>query len=213
MRNILAMGAVAFLLSGAARSDVLYSIDDGSADLVRGGIDGFDGFIGNLFFAQDGGRTITAIDVAWGSPIDTGHAPAGTPIEVHLYDDPNNDGVLDDLVLLASNVGTIAAPDTDTFVRYPIAPTVVTGNFLAATIIRDLAAGPSPISTDQSAFQGATFTLLAPNIDASDIEPNFSFPAIDGNAMGRAIGVPEPSAAVLMVLSLAVLGCFVRRVK
>lgn len=47
-----------------------------------------------------------------------------------LYDDPNDNGVLDDVVLLTSSSGTIASSDTDIFIEYPIVPTEVSGNFL-----------------------------------------------------------------------------------
>ncbi|WP_425399451.1 hypothetical protein [Aeoliella sp.] len=207
MKVLIPVCGLWFLIAGVGDAGVVYSVDDGSAEVVRGGFDGADGFIGNLFTAKTGGSVITAIAVAWGSPNNPGHAPVGTPIEVLLYDDPNNDGVLDDLVLLTSESGTITNPDSNTFVEYPITPTEVAGNFLAAALVRNLSAGPTPISTDQSMFQGATYTLLTPNIDTSNLEPNFSFPGVDGNAMVRATGVPEPSLllhfAVASALGLA----------
>ncbi|TWT36085.1 hypothetical protein KOR34_09840 [Posidoniimonas corsicana] len=193
---LLAVGASSSLSAG-----VLYRADDGGAEMVRGGPAGFDGLLGNLFSAQPGGEVITAIQVAWGTPLNPGHAPADTPVEVLLYDDPNNDGLLNDLVLLSSGAGVISSPDSNTFVNYPLAPTRVQGTFFAAVIVRDLPGGPSPIATDQGDFQGVTFTQLSPDIDTSAISPMFSFPMTDGNAMVRAVGVPEPLSASIVLLA------------
>lgn len=200
MRFVASLACVLFI-AGSVVADVDYIVDDGTAELIRGAPAGVDGLIGNLFTAQPGGERITSLSVAWGTPLDPGHAPAGTPIEVLLYDDPDNDGVLDDLVLLASSGGVISSPDTNTFIDYSIAPTQVNGNFLAAVIVRDLAGGPSPIATDQGVFQGATYAQLGVDIDVSSIMPAFSFPMSDGNAMVRARGVPEPSSTALLALA------------
>lgn len=204
MLKALSLASCLLSCTSPLQAAVLYRIDDGSAELVRTAPAGFDGLLGNLFSVEPGGELITSIEVAWGTPFDAGHAPSATPIEVLLYDDPNNDGVLDDLVLLRTGIGEISSPDSNTFVSYAIPATPVSGNFFAAVMVRDLPGFASPIATDQSEFQGVTYTYLAPDINASSVAPGLSFPMTDGNAMVRATGVPEPHSQLLCMCAAAI---------
>jgi len=79
--------------------------------------------------AVAGSTTVSAIETAWGTPLfgGTSAPPAGTSVRVGIWDDPNDDGNPNDLVLL-QEINTVSAnPNTDMFQSVPIAPQVTSG--------------------------------------------------------------------------------------
>jgi hypothetical protein len=111
--------------------------DDGVADLVIGS-----GFIVQpilwaIQFDAGSGAVIDAIHVALH---DDGDIAVGDPITVHLWADPNNDGVPDDAVLLQSSVGTVQIlgngfdDDPEPYNVFPIEATRITGGFFVGAV-------------------------------------------------------------------------------
>ena len=57
---------------------------------------------------------VNSISMAWGTPLFPGNAvPANTPATIRIFKDPDDDGVPDDLVQVASKGFLTAPPDTD----------------------------------------------------------------------------------------------------
>lgn len=77
----------------------------------------------NAFGVRAGGEVLTHIALPW-----TPASPSFTPVEVLVYDDPNNDGVPDDAVLLSSTEAVMLIPDETVLppmARIAIPPTYV----------------------------------------------------------------------------------------
>jgi hypothetical protein len=230
--TILASTALAFLLAGAgtARADILYSVDDGTAERPTGlslpGPGGSVVFV-NRFTAVPGGEVLTSISVAYGSPPVPGFALPGTPVEVILFRDQNGGATPDHPVLLASAPTSVTNHDTNTFIQVPITSTAVTGNFFVGVLVSNLPAqGLFPIGFDtdnpQRASFGAWFSspINLSLVDTLGFDPSVTadqnlrlnsgdfVAVIDGNYLIRATGVPaaaepglpEPSTLALLAL-------------
>ncbi len=103
-------------------SDWEYAIDDGTSDNSAGLSAGGSIAWLNHFVVQDGISTISKISLAWAS------APAMSSCTVYLWSDPNNDGLPDDAVVLASANTMVTNPETDIFKVVDIADTNVGPN-------------------------------------------------------------------------------------
>jgi hypothetical protein len=97
-----------------------------------------------------GGRVIGAIAVAFNDSMQQ-----GDPVTVYLWDDPNNDGLPADAVLLASAGGVIGASSinnaklgTAIFDVFPITPTAVSGSFFVGAAT---STGGFPATIDSTA--------------------------------------------------------------
>jgi hypothetical protein len=224
--TILAAMALALLLggAGAARADILYSVDDGTAEFTTGfSVIGGSVVFANRFTAVPGGEVITSISVAYGLPgVGPGAVLAGTPLDVILFQDQNGAATPNHPVLLASAPTTVQNPNTNTFIQVPITPTLVTGNFYAGVLVSNLPAmGPFPIAFDrdnpQDASFGAwfTFPIDLSRVNTLSFDPNSNagqnleadsgnfVRVLDGNYLIRATGVsgvPEPSTLALLGL-------------
>ena len=84
----------------------------------------------NQFTVQPGGERITSVSIAFG-----GGWAAGTPVSVLVYEDPNDDGLPGDLVLVAQVDTTIAGPATTQNVAIPVAPQVSGSFFVGALVL------------------------------------------------------------------------------
>jgi hypothetical protein len=99
-------------------------------------------------FAGTSSDTITRIDVAFGSPPGPTAPPAGSPYDVYIFDDPNDDGNPADLLgsdLVTSVVGTLSvAPDTNTLEQVAVPPGVVQGGFFVlAAMVHQMSTVPA----------------------------------------------------------------------
>ncbi|MEM6583755.1 MAG: PEP-CTERM sorting domain-containing protein [Pseudomonadota bacterium] len=214
MKGLIA--AVALFFSFNSYGLVIYSNDDGTSDQALGcfGPCGIDFWWAQGFSEQAAGNVITSIDIAYGSPLLPGSNPAnGTPISLYVYDDPTNDLNPTDAVLLAMFSTTVMNSGTDTFNSIAITPTMITGDFFVAALIRNIdEIGVAPIdqTTDANASWLAGGTNLDPNnlTGTDDIFPlstttsNF----VPGNWLLRAVGeqgsAPVPIPATLMLFGI-----------
>jgi hypothetical protein len=89
------------------------------------------GFV-QRFGPASGPTSVSSVQVSWGTAAFPGGHPAnGSPVKVLLYEDPNNDGIPDDLVLVQQVNTTVANVDTDTFNTIPFTPVNMNGYFFA----------------------------------------------------------------------------------
>src|SRR5688500_1919205 len=218
---------VALLGTAGARAAVVYSVDDGTAELGVGlSPPGGSVFFANRFTAVPGGERIEAISVAYGLPGAPHIARAGTPVQLLLFRDAQGRSTPGDPELLASAPSQVTNPGTNTFHRVAINPTVVAGDFFVGVMVSNIPAeGPFPISFDTTSPRNrsvAAFyftpqtvarldTMTYDPSRTSSSEGNMDTGAFvrvtDGNFMVRAEGaaVPEPSAAGAAVLAAGAL--------
>ena len=107
--------------------DATYMFDDGSAEDSVGfgnGSQNFESLWFNQFAVLPGQTAITAVEVAWGTPLFPDPSLNGQPVTVAVWSDPNGDGNPSDAALLGSVAGTIQNAGTDTFVTYTFSPAV-----------------------------------------------------------------------------------------
>ena len=129
-----------------------YVLDDGSAEDAIGFGDGFQSFQSvwvNQFAVIPGQTTITAVEVAWGTPADP-QSIDGTPVTIGVWSDPNGDGQPFDAALLGSVAGTIQQNGTDTFITYTFSPPVALPAGATSFFIGDL----TPANPVEEFFQG-----------------------------------------------------------
>lgn len=192
------------LASSNARADVIYQIDDGSAELALGIDPGEDMIWLNTFPVEPGGEVITSISASFGRP---GLATVlnGLSIGLLLYEDQNG-GSPQDAVLKSRTEATVANANTNVLNNYSIVPTEVHGTLVAGVLFRN--------TTNEQKFIGAvdrtapTFTNRSyagfavgldefnlSSIPAGQFQPLEGF-NISGNLVVRAVGqaVPEPAS-------------------
>lgn len=107
--------------------DSTYMFDDGTAEDSVGfgnGAQNFESLWFNQFDVIPGQTAITAVEVAWGTPLFPDPSLNGQPVTVAVWSDPNGDGNPSDAVLLGSVAGTIQNAGTDTFVTYTFSPAI-----------------------------------------------------------------------------------------
>jgi len=97
----------------------VYVRDDGSRESAIGVYGGGDLIWMNQFDVQEGFEVLNTVTISWGS------VPDGTPATILIYDDPDNDRLPYDAVLIATQPTTVANRDTKTFNPVPIEPTNV----------------------------------------------------------------------------------------
>jgi hypothetical protein len=88
------------------------------------GLQNFESLWFNQFAVIPGQTSISAVEVAWGTPLFPDPTLNGLPVTIAVWSDPNGDGNPSDAVLLASVAGTIQSAGTDTFVAYTFSPPV-----------------------------------------------------------------------------------------
>ena len=88
-------------------------------------------FVGEKLFVHRYGAVgeaaeVRSVSMSWGSPAIPGFSiPNGTPAQVRIFEDPNDDGILDDAVLLQTQGFLTQDVDTDIFHSTVFAPPVV----------------------------------------------------------------------------------------
>jgi len=130
-----------------------YMIDDGTAEDAVGfgnGAQNFEAVWLNQFGVIPGQTSITAVDVAWGTP-NFQEDINGTPVTIGIWSDPNGDGDPHDAALLGSVDGTVQNAGTDTFVTYTFSSAVSLPPGATSFFVGDLT--PSN-SGPQHFFQG-----------------------------------------------------------
>ena len=186
LRGLAAASLLALAAAGQADSGS-YSYDDGSTEAVVG-VGGVPVEFGVMhrFDARGGSDVITEIRVAFGSPTDPQGAPSvDSPVRVVVYDDPDDDGVPDDLVLLTQAGGMIRTTAQDTKDPFPVPPTQVSGVFfvLATMPGTGTPVGGTPVGIDVSAKSNGrawlTFAIgTAGALNLGNLQQN-SFPPRD----------------------------------
>jgi carbonic anhydrase/acetyltransferase-like protein (isoleucine patch superfamily) len=162
-------------------------------------------------FANAPSDVITHVEVALGSlAVGPVAPPAGSTYEVYVYEDPNDDGMPNDLVLLTQQGDTLMAPDLDVLEPTPITPTTVQGQFMVACFMSHVMStnpptpgvGEFPAALDRSVSSlGRAWVLGAvPETTWNPMLPNapYAIPLQELDALGlpgvwllRAIGNGE----------------------
>jgi len=211
--RILLAALLCLLAASAARADVLYSIDDGTAELGLGIDSGEDMIWFNRFPVQPGGEVITSISAAYGRP--GGQViPNGLPVSILLYQDTNG-GSPFDATLLREIPALTANCNTNVLNNYAIPATAVSGDLLAAVLIRNQSGVTlflAPLDRTAPSFSDASFYafdvgLNQTNLDAVPIAnrgttESLGFP---GNFLIRANGTPIPEPATILLTTFAAL--------
>jgi hypothetical protein len=202
-----------------AHAAVSYLMDDGSITHSIGvGASGGDLMVLNRFDTHIGGEDITNIQINW-----TGIAD-GTAATLVIYDDPNDDGNPDDLVLLNQTAVTTAggAGFNNSFTDHIFPNTSVMGQFYVGALVTGTSGSDYPFGYDASNPDFSGVSLFFENSSPGNLDPanpngtsslsGFSENFITaGNFMIRATGspgpppslAPEPSTALLILVGVA----------
>jgi hypothetical protein len=125
-----------------------YQWDDGTTENALGWTaDGDFCFIMRFDVAGGGQDTITKVLAAFGNIGGTTVA-AGLPVKVFVWDDPTDDGVPFDCVLVSQAAGVVSNPNTDTLEPFPVPPAIVTNRFYVGACVPGPAGTfPGPMDT------------------------------------------------------------------
>ncbi|HEY2712584.1 MAG TPA: dockerin type I domain-containing protein [Chthoniobacterales bacterium] len=155
-----------------------YVLDDGSMEDSVGfgnGLQNFQSLWFNQFQVIPGQTSISAVEVAWGTPLFPDPSLNGTPVTIAVWSDPNGDGNPSDAALLASVAGTIQSAGTDTFVVYTFSPPVDVSAY-SSFFIGDLTPmNNGPENFPQGLDENSTLqrrSWIAAMSDGSDVDIN-----------------------------------------
>ena len=152
-------------------------IDDGTMEDGIGfgnGIQNFQSLWMNQFDVIPGQTTISAVEVAWGTP-NFQEDINGTPVTIAVWSDPNGDGQPFDGLLLGSVAGTIQNAGTDTLVTYTFSPAVNLPGGATSFFVGDLTpANNGPEHFFQGIDENSTNrqSWVVANGDGSDVDIN-----------------------------------------
>lgn len=217
---VLVLVSVLFCM-GPAAAEVIYSVDDGTAE----GSVGYyvveeppvlSTWWANKFDVQPDGDMITAVQIAFKSfDMSSICSPTvGYPFKVMVYEDPDDDGDprTGPIQLLASADGIVYNPQTynQSFLTIPVGPVKVSGTFFVAALlsynpadVRDPCAMDMTLDQGVSWYAGYQTDAVDPADPFNNPAPNrVSDPASAGyprNWLLRAVG--EPSPVVIPTLS------------
>jgi hypothetical protein len=217
MKFALAIVLVAGLAPAALATT--YSLDDGTAEnsvgLNNGGV--LAGI--NAFPVAGSDNVITAVEVAWGTPLFVGTTGvvAGTPFNYYVWSangtGSNPSGAGSTLLFSGSSTISAANIENNTFQSLAVPSVVIGSAIFYVGVSISHAAGAFPIAVDQSAptLSGVSWVAGGAAFDPNNV--GFaSGGAIDlaasglGNLMIRATAVPAPSALGLLGLGGLVAG-------
>jgi hypothetical protein len=188
---------------------ITYAIDAPPYD-VGTFIPGSDVIAFNAFTAVPGASTIETISVLW--------ADDALPqtVTLALFDDPDDDAIFTDAVLLRAIDVPFDGIGTGTFQDYSIPPTAVSGVFGAAAYIEDGLGTIFPVLFEASPEREGGFALRSEFPDLTVAVRSalpFNDVAIRATS-ATANAVAEPGSMALLALALAaVLLCNIRRIK
>ncbi|MHC4909251.1 MAG: hypothetical protein ACYTF9_05980, partial [Planctomycetota bacterium] len=136
-------------------------IDDGSKETDIGLTNG-----GFFVWAVPYDVAAGACDTVCGVGVMIGPVEASTPITIHLYDDPNDDGNPNDAILLTSAGGTSANENVQVLNYYAFdSPVAVEGVYFVAVSIEH-SFGELPAALDETDSQGISWINFgAPSSD------------------------------------------------
>jgi len=165
-------------------------LDNGDSESSVGPSSGGDLVWLNKFGAVGNTTTLPSVSAAYGTPNAPGSGLDGLPVTLAIWDDPNDDGNPNDLVLLATVGSTIASADTDTLVPGSFAsPVVVQGvYFVGVAMTHQPMQFPAALDQDQTSM-GRSWVAAGPagsvnlaNLSAAQIPPvdvdNIGFPGV-----------------------------------
>ena len=226
MRIVALLG---FVSTGVA-SAVTYQLDDGTGESGLGGF-GSETIFLNSFTSAAGGEYINQISIAFGSNIGGGMPSDynGRPIMLHVWSDPNDDGVPDDAVLETSQADVISnftatdgAATATVFVDFPLLSSVYIPageRFFVGVQTYDAASVYAP-ARDETSSQNNSWIYrwfgatpgAAGMMSAAPSKQNYN-DTFGGNALIRATGaaIPEPGLLGLFALGGFALGLRRRR--
>ncbi len=146
------------------------TLDDGSSENPIGLTSG-----GKLLWLQamrgaSSSTVVSSVSTAFGSPTLPGSTPpVGTPIEVCVYEDPNDDGDPSDAILVSQTVGVVGHVDHDVFDTYSVPPAFLNGAFFVGVALSH-GAGQYPAPLDTSFCGGAPAWAVGSNSGVLDFQ-------------------------------------------
>lgn len=190
-----------FIASPTLAGAFEYALDDGTG-VFNIGPSQFDAEMlwGNYFDAQPGFTTISEISVAF-----TGSVPAGRPVTLVLFDDPDDDLDPTNAVPVAQASGLTVSTPPNTFNTFDIPDTTISGGFFVAALV-PLLQGQTAARMDDSTNSGRSWLFFdgqinLDNLGGSPLFYNMNQTPFAGTWMIRATGiVPEPGAALALLL-------------
>jgi len=173
-------GPGTFTITGPQPSNAC-GYDDGISD-GRAGLGALGG--GEQAFLQGFGSPgdlaiVHSLSASFGSPLQPGSTlPVGSPVVLSIFDDPNDDGIPDDLVLVATRSSVIHSVDADVLAASALAtPALVHGVYFAAVSVTSLP-GEYSMSFDADTSSGGRTWLAAEpmeGLDYSDLSSHTFF--------------------------------------
>ncbi len=154
--------------------------DDGSSENSIGLTAGGEFLWLNPFGSIGAQTLVTSVSAAYGTPLFPGAGPAvGTPVNVCVYDDPNDDGDPTDAVLISITAAVVGNVDNDVLDTYAVPSAVLNGRFFVGVALIH-PAGQFPAALD-SAYCGSAQTWGVGSTTAPfdyNVLTNNSFPPI-----------------------------------
>ena len=196
------------MVTGGAQA-ITYAIDTPPYEVATY-LPGGDVIAFNAFTAVPGATTIETISVLWANDA------AAQTVTLALFDDPDDNGIFTDAVLLRAIDVSFDGIGTGSFQDYAVPSTEVSGVFGAAAYIEDGLGTIFPVLFEASPERQGGFAFVA---QFPDIAVAVRSAALFNDAAIRATSatehsVAEPGSMALLALALAaVLLCNIRRVK
>jgi hypothetical protein len=199
MRELVIAGVVGVVMSVPVSPAVAglfeYAADDGSGSINIGPSFDAEMLWGNYFAAEPGFGTITAVSIAFGS------IEAGRPIDLLVFDDPDDDGDPGNAVLVAQHAAVTMPGGLNEFIDYAIDPVNVTGGFFIAAKMQ-VTNADRPARLDPQTISGQSWLYFDDPITGIDLDDlggspfvlNMDDAPFPGTWMVRATAVPGPGA-------------------
>ncbi len=188
------------LCTGGVCEPFTYRLDDGTGDLNVGvthgpGADAHSLAWLNRYTVAFGSETITHVRVAFGN------VPLNSPLDVYVWDDPNQDGDPSDAIVVSSASVLSGAADSNVLVEYDIPDiTLNAGEVFFAGAIMNSAHGTTPARMDDDGtdepptYPPDMHSYFAAGINGAVVDPNdldasgVNLLAIKQTALDGAIG-------------------------